>query len=328
MKKFRTAAITLIAAAALSCAASPTANAADSVNAYITINACKDAPVVTQEKVEVTDVDNDGKLTITDALTIAHDKFFEGGAAAGYATTESTYGPMVSKLWGVENGGSYGYYVNGNMAWSPVDELADGSYLDAYIYSDTVAFSDIYCFFDVREKDVAQGEKVALKLSKVQFGADGTASTAPLADTTVTINGTAVGKTDADGKIEVEAVAGKNVVSATSDTATVVHPVAILNAAPVAEAPTAAPTEPVTEAATEAATDAPTEAATQAETTAATTASTAAPTTSTKAATTAAATTAAANSNSPKTGDNSGIVFAFLGAAAVAAAFTYRKHED
>ena len=323
MKKFSTLTATLIAAAALSCAAVPSANAADSVNAYITINACKDAPVVTQEKIEVTDVDNDGKLTVTDALTIAHDKFFEGGAAAGFATTESTYGPMVSKLWGIENGGSYGSYVNGNMAWSPVDELADGSYLDAYVYSDMTAWSDIYCYFDVRDKDVNQGDKVTLRLSKVQFGADGAASAVPFADATVTVNGTAVGKTDAEGNIEIEAAAGKNVVSATSDTAVVVHPVAILNAAPAAEAPTAAPTEPATEAATEA--------ATTVATTAATTVSTAAPTppkAATTAATTAAATTAAANTNSPKTGDSSGTVFAFLGAAAVAAAFTFRKHED
>jgi len=320
MKKFRTAAVTLIAAAALSCAAVPSASAADSVNAYITINACKDAPVVTQEKIEVTDVDNDGKLTVTDALTIAHDKLFEGGSAAGFAISEGQYGPMVSKLWGIENGGAYGYYVNGNMAWSPVDELADGSYLDAYVYSDLTAWSDIYCYFDVREKDVEQGEKVALKLSKVQFGADGAASAVPFADATVTVNGTAVGKTDAEGNIEIEAAAGKNVVSATSDTAAVVHPVAILNAAPAAEAPTAAPTEPVTEA--------PTAAPTEAATTVTTTVTTAAPATTTKAATTAAATTAAANTNSPKTGDSSGAVFAFLGAAVAAAAFTFRKHED
>ncbi|MBO4878002.1 MAG: LPXTG cell wall anchor domain-containing protein [Ruminococcus sp.] len=316
MKKFRTAAVTVIAAAALSCAVSaPAAYAADPVNAYVTINNAKDGLKVTQEKIEVTDIDNDEKVTINDALIMAHDKFFEGGSAAGYATVESTYGPMVSKLWGVENGGAYGYYVNGNMASGPMDKIEEGAFLDAYVYADTTAYSDTYCFFDTREKEVNQGDKVTLKLSKITFDENFMPKAVPLADATVTVNGTDAGKTDADGNIEIEAAAGKNVVSAYAEApAFLVAPVAVLNA-PAAEAPT----EPVTEAPTEAPT-------TAAETTTTTAAPTTAATTTTTA-TTAAATTAASTS-SPKTGDNSGIVFAFLGAAAAAAAITFRKHED
>lgn len=325
MKKFRTAAVTIIAAAALSCAVSaPAAYAADPVSVYVTINNAKDGLKVTQEKIEVTDIDNDDKITINDALTVAHDKFFEGGSAAGYATVPSTYGPMVSKLWGVENGGSYGYYVNGNMASGPMDKLEEGAFLDAYVYADTTAFSDIYGFFDTREKDVNQGDKVNLKLSRITFDENFMPKAVPLADATVTVNGQDAGKTDADGNVEIEAVAGKNVVSAyVAAPSYLIPPVAVLNAAASAEAPTEAPTEPATEAPTEAATEAPT----TAPVTTAAAATTAAPATTTKAATTAAATTAAASTNSPKTGDTSGTVFAFLGAAAVAA-FTFRKHED
>ena len=63
-------------------------------------------------EVTVTDIDGDGALTINDALCAAHESYFKGGAAAGYASEMSDYGLMLTKLWGIENGGSYGYYVH------------------------------------------------------------------------------------------------------------------------------------------------------------------------------------------------------------------------
>ncbi|MBP5657968.1 MAG: hypothetical protein J6X52_05545, partial [Clostridia bacterium] len=70
--------------------------------------------VLAREAVTLTDADNDGALTINDALYLAHEAKFEGGAAAGYASSTGDYGLSLTKLWGVENGGSYGYFVNDN----------------------------------------------------------------------------------------------------------------------------------------------------------------------------------------------------------------------
>ena len=93
--------------------------------------------VMAQAPVELSDTDGDGMLTINDALYLAHEEFYEGGAEAGYATAETQWGLSLAKLWGVENGGSYGYYVNNVSANSMADELHDGDHLNAFAYTDS-----------------------------------------------------------------------------------------------------------------------------------------------------------------------------------------------
>ena len=44
-----------------------------------------------QIEVELTDVDEDGALTIADALYLAHEAAFEGGAEAGFADAMGEY---------------------------------------------------------------------------------------------------------------------------------------------------------------------------------------------------------------------------------------------
>ena len=85
------------------------AASADGVTVYVTVS--NGTLMLTSRAVSVTDVDGDGALTINDALVLAHDAAYEGGSAAGYASATGTYGLAITKLWGVENGGSYGYYI-------------------------------------------------------------------------------------------------------------------------------------------------------------------------------------------------------------------------
>ena len=83
------------------------AAAEDSADVWVTI-ADKDGKLaVAAEKVTVTDADKDGALTINDALYCAHEAFYEGGAAAGYATGSTQYGLSLNKLWGAANGGTH-----------------------------------------------------------------------------------------------------------------------------------------------------------------------------------------------------------------------------
>ena len=115
MKKFITAA----AAALITCSAmSVTAFAEEAASAdvFVTIAGADGKLAVSQESVTVTDADGDGKLTIDEALTAAHEKFYEGGAEAGYKSSVGQYGLGLDKLWGTENGGSYGYYLNNTMS--------------------------------------------------------------------------------------------------------------------------------------------------------------------------------------------------------------------
>ena len=110
--------VTVMLAAALSISAF----AADGINVTVTISDGNGNNAVVLEPLAVTDTDDDGKLTVTDALALARGKWYEGGAAAGYESFQSQWGLSLGKLWGVENGGSYGFYGNHAMAMRLEDE--------------------------------------------------------------------------------------------------------------------------------------------------------------------------------------------------------------
>jgi hypothetical protein len=183
--------------------------------------------VEAQQPVSVTDEDGDGTLTVNDALIAAHDSFYPGGAAAGYATEKGQYGLSITKLWGAENGGSYGYYVNNVASLSLADPVAAGDYLTAFSYSDLTNFSDAYSYFDSQTAAVATGADLTLKLTYIGFDASFNPVENPAAGATIMVDGeqTEVVTGD-DGTVTLNfAGAGTHVVSAVSDTLTLVPPV-------------------------------------------------------------------------------------------------------
>ena len=120
MKRILSFTLTLVLVLGLFCGI---ALADDGTKVYVTI-ADKDGKLVlVQEAITVTDIDNDGKLTINDALYCAHEAKFEGGAAAGYLSEMTEYGLSLKKLWGTDNGSGYGYDVNNEGAMSLSDEV-------------------------------------------------------------------------------------------------------------------------------------------------------------------------------------------------------------
>ncbi len=258
------------------------------------------APVLIQKEVKVTDIDSDGKLTVNDALYIAHEDNFTGGASAGYKSSESQYGLSLSKLWGIENGGSYGYYVDNNMAMSLVDEVKDGSSVYAFVYSDTAGFSDTYSWFDKNTAEAKQGDELELTLSHITFDANWAPVPAPVEGAVITINGKETEfKTDAEGKVKVKFdEAGEDIlISAKSDSLTLVPPVLTADIAANAEVTTAAAETTAAETTT-----------TAAETTTASETTTESATAAATAAVTTTVTTSGAKvsgvSNSPSTGDS------------------------
>ena len=212
--------------------ADTTVTTPDPVNVYVTISN-RDLMLI-QEEVEVKDIDNDGALTINDALYAAHEDGFEGGAAAGYASSLTQYGLSLSKLWGVENGGSYGYYVNSVSAWSLTDAVKEGDYVDAFVYTDTTAWSDAYSFFDKRtgEIDLDKENTVELTLSYAGFDESYNSVTLPVKGAVITINGSPTEfVTDDEGKVTITIEdAGEYRISATSETQTLVPPIFMLSA--------------------------------------------------------------------------------------------------
>lgn len=195
---------------------------------YVTIS--DGSLALVRRAVSLSDADGDGATTVNDALILAHDAAYEGGAEAGYDAAESEWGLSLYKLWGVENGGSYGYCVNDASAMSLVDPVAVGDHVYAYAYSDLVAWSDVYSRFDKSTAEAAKGEQLTLTLTYAGYDADWSPITAPVADAVITVNGEATEyATDAEGKVTLSFdKKGSYTVSATSESLTLVPPVCVV----------------------------------------------------------------------------------------------------
>ncbi len=237
--------IAAVSAIALTFSTAFTAFAAETADVYVTISDGTGELPLAQEKITVTDVDADGEITINDALYAAHEAKYDGGAA-GFSSGETEYGISLNKLWGVENGGAYGYYKNNESAMSLSDTVADGDYITAYAFSDLTAWSDVYSWFDLDSADLNIGGEMALTLSYAGYDADWNPVTLFASDAVITINGEKTSlTTDSQGKVEIKFdEAGEYVISAVSDTQTLVPPVCKVTV--TADSPDSTTTAPAT----------------------------------------------------------------------------------
>lgn len=283
---------------------------AEDTQVYVTISDDAKKLVLAQEPISVTDIDNDGKLTINDALYTTHENKFEGGAAAGYKTIEKEFGPMIDKLWGIENGGSYGYYVNDKFSGGLLDEIKDGDVLEAFVYPDPKDYNYFYSFFDAKKgEDTEPNKEVTLTLSYYTFNPDYSLKTNLLEGAKLTVNGKETDAvTDAEGKATLTLTEpGKNVISAVSDNVNIVPPTYVINVN--GEVETTTTTTTTTSAVS-------------------TTSTTAAASTTASAKSNVKATTTASKGNSPKTGDSGAAVAVFALGAAVAVSFALRRRNE
>ena len=200
----------------------------EGVQVYVTI--AKGEVALAQEAVTVTDADSDGVLSISDALYAAHEARYDGGAAAGYGCAMTDYGLSMTKLWGVDNGGSYGYYVNNASPMSLADPVSEGDYITAYAFTDLTAWSDTYSYFDVNTAEVEAGQTVTLTLSAAGYDESWNPVNLPVEGASIIVNGADTGVvTDTEGKATVTITAeGRSVISAASSTQTLVPPVCIV----------------------------------------------------------------------------------------------------
>lgn len=224
MKKFLAALLTLAMLASLAAFAE---EAAPTV--YVTISDDTGALVLSYAAVTVTDVDEDGALTICDALILAHTAYHPDGAEA-FTAAQSEWGLSLYELWGVENGGSYGYCLNDASAWSLVDPVQDGDHVKAYAFTDLTAWSDTYAYFTAPVAAAAVNAEVALTLSANGYDESWNPATLPVAGAVITVNGEATEVvTDENGNAVLTfAEAGVYTVSAVSETMTLVPPVCIV----------------------------------------------------------------------------------------------------
>ena len=205
------------------------AAAAEPVEVYVTISD-KGTLKVSAEKISVADKNEDGTVTIDEALISAHDKLYEGGANAGYASGQTQYGISMTKLWG-DTSGSFGYYLNNASAMSLADAVNNGDYIVAFVYSDTASWSDTYTFFDKNTLDAERGKEITLVLKESGFDGNWNPVVLPLADATITVNGEDTEyKTDNEGKVTVKFdKGGKYVISAKTTEKVIVPPVCVIS---------------------------------------------------------------------------------------------------
>ncbi len=307
MKRVLASVLSILAASA---ACGVSAFAAEEEMVFVTIADANGDLAVAAHPIWCSDADGDGALTVNDALYLAHEQFYDGGAAAGYGTSRTEFGLGITKLWGKEQGSGFGYCVNNKPAMSLEDPVSHATFVSAYVYTDLTGFSDTYCYFDIQDISTYLGNTHTFTLTANSYDENWNPITVPVEGATITIDGEKTEwKTDAQGMVTITfEKAGQLVISAVSDTQILVPPVVKADVvAPATEAP----------ATTEATTT--TQAATTAATTAAATAAASTTTTGTDSASTV-----------PSTGDSTGI-FA-LGAAALTAlgalAITRRRNEN
>ena len=205
-----------------------TVAAADPAAVYVTIADKSGSAVLKYAEITVTDLDADGKLTIFEALKAAHATCPNGGAD-GFVAEDGQWGLSMVKLWGEENGGSFGYYVNEASAWSLSDEVHAGDRLVAFSYTDTATFGDRFSYFAPITPKVNASETVTLTLTALMPDESWNFVPTPVAGAKILVNGTDSGLvTDAEGKVTLTLTAGENEITATSETIILVPPFAFV----------------------------------------------------------------------------------------------------
>ena len=223
MKKTRI--ITMLLTAATLSTAALTVSAAQTPTVSVTIVDGEGNLALAQGEIAVTDTDGDGALTIHDALYLAHEAYFAEGTA-GYGVAQTDYGLSMTKLWGYENGGGYGYYRNDAAAMSLGDVIADGDRINAFVYTDTATYSDTYCYFDIQTATLNSGDALTLTLMAAGYDANWNPVTIPVADAKILVDGSASAyMTDAEGTVTISLTeSGTHIISAASDHQILVPP--------------------------------------------------------------------------------------------------------
>ena len=188
---------------------------------YVTVADENGEIVARYEKVEFTE-----GMTIDAALAALHEK----KCRDGYATEQTAYGLSMTKLWGVENGGSYGYYVNNASPSSLADTLKENDHVYAFVYTDTVNFSDTYAFFSAPAAETVKGKSLELALSCSGFDASWAPVTLPVSGAKIYIDGAeSTFVTDEKGKVTLTfEKAGTYVVTARAENLNLVPPFVIV----------------------------------------------------------------------------------------------------
>ena len=186
---------------------------ASTINAYVSIS--RYGEIVAGEDnasafmayvpVTVSDQNQNRMFDIDDVLYAAHEKYYEGGAAAGYGSATDDSGLYLTKLWGDESK-LFGYQVNRGTenVMGLGHEVTEGAYIDAYINKSAFPANESYARFDKTSAEIFVGESLDLILESAGYDEDWNTVYSPCKGATLTVDGTKKEiVTDEDGKATV-----------------------------------------------------------------------------------------------------------------------------
>lgn len=200
---------------------STSVKAAGTITVYLTVSdkgkfvKAKDGSFIAWKEVSVTDVDGDGKYTFDEALVAAHKVY---STENGYVLDKNN--GMVTKLWGIDTGGSCLFFNKGIGLESGVTgaTVSEGDNLVAAILADTTTWSDWFTSFDKTSLEAEVGKDVELTLKGHLGMAWEEADKKDVALSGIEIldaEGNKLGTTDAAGKVVFKpAKAGEIIITA------------------------------------------------------------------------------------------------------------------
>ena len=192
----------------------PEKNPAEPIDVFVTIVdegnivTDKNGKYVAQTKVTVSDCDQNGTITVDEALYATHEALYDGGAETGYSSFVGDSGLSLAILWGKGTSGltaSAGYYMNNASCWSLNDAVNEGDYLTAFNYYDAISYTDSYSYFDKNVVSVNQGSSITLSLNVLGYDENWNQIASPYAGAKIIIleNSNIAFTTDAEGQVEI-----------------------------------------------------------------------------------------------------------------------------
>lgn len=160
--------------------AMPLAAQAAEADCTVEVTVRTEETVLNRAEVSVGDENGDGRMTVEDVLIAAHEKYYEGGAEAGYQRSCAD-APEVSKIWGVH--GRYISFILDAEGNEKTGAPADGDKISVLLQDGA---KDSYRFRHGPLHQIPVGEHVNLKLvhRRSENGRD-----EPVSDAVILIDG-------------------------------------------------------------------------------------------------------------------------------------------
>lgn len=136
--------------------------AAKTATVYVTVSNCGDVAVAEDGRIMAdVAVKVAAGSTVDDALKVFHEKYCKDG----YKMEEGSWGPFVSKLWGVETSNTL-FFVNDVKLVETISnvKIEDGDRIVASINADGNFYSDYYSYFNKKKVTVTTGEDLSMTL--------------------------------------------------------------------------------------------------------------------------------------------------------------------